>query len=225
MTVGLWFGCKPGIPADIIRPDKMEKVLYDIHVADGYISTIPTVDSAKKVGAAYYNGIYKKFEIDSAIYSKSMDYYYDHPEKLSVIYKSIGTTIKSQIRNIQKSDSLKNDKIIQIQILHTERVTDSALINLPYDIDRAKRSLYLERYNDIYSKRAIIFDFLKIKKEKLDSIKSEKRVKLASDSLVLDKKLALKKLKLAKDSLVAEKKKRKLKKIKLPVEAMPLKRK
>lgn len=109
------FGCKPKIPKDIIEPDKMQKILYDIHVADGYISTILLPDSSKKVAAAYYKGIYKKFEIDSTQYNKSMDYYYAHPKDLDKIYKNISKTLESQKKTLEKVDSLQKAKIEKVK--------------------------------------------------------------------------------------------------------------
>ena len=81
--------CKPGIPKEVIPQEKMTDILYNISLADGYITTIPNQDSAKRLSAAYYKGIYKKFAVDSASYTKSMNYYYDHPEVLAAMYTEI----------------------------------------------------------------------------------------------------------------------------------------
>jgi hypothetical protein len=83
------YACKPGIPKDVLQPDKMEKVLFDIHVVDGYISTLQKPDTAKIVASSYYSGIYKKFEIDSATFEKSKNYYFTRPDLLDQIYKNL----------------------------------------------------------------------------------------------------------------------------------------
>jgi hypothetical protein len=82
-------GCKQGVPKDIVQPEEMEKILFDIHLLDGYVSSIPTPDSAKKVSAPLYKGIFKKYGIDSAKHAKSMAYYYKHPDLLSAMYENI----------------------------------------------------------------------------------------------------------------------------------------
>lgn len=82
-------GCKSGIPKDIIQPNKMEKVLFDIHVVDGYIGTVINQDTTKIIASSYYNGIYKKYGIDSALFNKSMNYYYTHPVILNDIYANV----------------------------------------------------------------------------------------------------------------------------------------
>lgn len=97
--------CKPGIPKDIIQPDKMTDVLYNVHLVDGYITTIPGQDSAKKVSAAYYKGIYKKFAVDSALYNKSMNYYYDHPDVLSKMYDRITEKLKKTKISVDKIEA------------------------------------------------------------------------------------------------------------------------
>lgn len=96
----LLYACKPGIPKEIIQPDQMGKLLFDINVVDGYITTITNRDSAKLVAAAYYKGIYKKFGVDSALYAKSMDYYYAHPDIMEKIYTAVEKTfVKEKARN------------------------------------------------------------------------------------------------------------------------------
>ncbi|SHF45957.1 DUF4296 domain-containing protein [Pedobacter caeni] len=104
-------GCKPGIPKDIIQPGQMSALLSDIHVVDGYVSSIPSVDSAKKVAASYYKGVYKKYDTDSAMYAKSMAYYYKNPKVLDQIYGDVVADLSRQKDVIVKSDSLSNVKV------------------------------------------------------------------------------------------------------------------
>lgn len=82
-------GCKPGIPDSIVQPKEMELILYDMHLAEGYIGTLPTSDSARKIGAQFYTGIYRKYHIDSLKYQNSLSYYYKNPALFSKIYKNV----------------------------------------------------------------------------------------------------------------------------------------
>ena len=104
-------GCKPGIPKEIIQPDQMAGLLADVHIVDGYVSSIPSSDSAKKVAASYYKGIYKKYGIDSALYAKSMAYYNTAPPVLDEIYTKVVAELSRQKSAVVKSDSLSNVKI------------------------------------------------------------------------------------------------------------------
>lgn len=161
----LGVACRKGLPSDIIEPIKMEKVLYDIHIVDGYLSNIGSNDSAKKVGASYYDGIYKKFDIDSATYNTSLNYYYSQPDLLESIYKNIQTKINFKNAGMRKVDSLNNAKINRVAILKTEKQLDSMAINVGYSLASSKNILFLPRYNDRFSENFIQFDFRKLKKD------------------------------------------------------------
>jgi len=106
-------GCKSKTPAEIIQPDKMSRVLYDIHIADGYISTLSAPDSAKKVAASYYKGIYKKFGVDSVLYTKSMNYYYAHPDELSSIYRTVTASLTKTKDSLDKIEA----KVLKLEAL------------------------------------------------------------------------------------------------------------
>lgn len=107
------FSCGGGMPGGIIKQQKMELVLYDIHVADGYASTVYPEDSARKVTAAYYNGIYRKFDIDSSMFKHSLAYYSSKPEILEKMYKSISARLKGQKKYMDKRDSIALKKVLQ----------------------------------------------------------------------------------------------------------------
>lgn len=102
------YACKPGVPKDIIQPDKMEKVLVDIHIVDGYMSTLnlPNQDTSKKVVAPLYKGIYHKFDIDSALFNRSLDYYYRHPDVMKKMYDSISVKLTFLKEQVAKEDLL-----------------------------------------------------------------------------------------------------------------------
>jgi len=106
----LFYTCKPGIPKDIIQPDKMEKVLHDIHIVDGYSTSFANPDSSKKVISSLYKGIYKKFGIDSALYNQSLDYYYKHPDVMKKMYDNISLNLNKEKEDFSKSIALENIK-------------------------------------------------------------------------------------------------------------------
>lgn len=144
-------GCKSKIPGDIIQPDKMAAVLYDIHVTDGYIGSIPQQDSAKKVSAAYYKGIYARFGIDSVKYTKSMNYYFANPDVLHEIYLKVTKDL------IKSKDSLEkiNAKVVKLEA--------------------AKRAKAVKKTKDSLDKIKAKLTPLEVKKAKADSLKKVKR--------------------------------------------------
>lgn len=100
----LFFACKPGVPKDIIQPEEMEEVLFDMHVVEGYVLGLPTPDTSKKVSAAYYKGVYKKFGIDSALYNKSLNYYYTNPVLMNKMYDNISAKLRAAKEKQAKND-------------------------------------------------------------------------------------------------------------------------
>ena len=82
-----------------------------MHLVDGYINTIPVQDSAKRVAAAYYKGIYNKFGIDSVSYSKSMDFYYSNPELMNAMYVKLETELKKNKVKVEKLHNLALEKL------------------------------------------------------------------------------------------------------------------
>ena len=114
-TITVFFfvsGCKPGIPKDIIQPEEMARVLHDIHIADGYVTSTMRPDSVKILAASYYKGIYKKYNIDSALYTRSMNYYYGDPKALNDIYLKVTGELTKEKNDITKADSLFNAREI-----------------------------------------------------------------------------------------------------------------
>lgn len=127
--ITLLISCKPGLPKDIIQPEEMEKILFDIHAIDGYVSSIPTPDSAKKVTAPIYKGIYKKYGVDSATHAKSMAYYYSHPDLLLKMYDRIGEKMikakDAEIKAQEKAEKIKADKEAKLLKAAETKATDS----------------------------------------------------------------------------------------------------
>ncbi|MGM9479532.1 DUF4296 domain-containing protein [Pedobacter sp. GSP4] len=171
MTAVLWFGCKPGIPDDIIKPDKMEKILYDMHIVDGYLSSIYAVDSAKKVAAGYYKGIYKKFGTDSAQYNKSLIWYNTNPKELETMYKNIQKMLTMQKKGTALADLLIKKKIFK---------ADSLAIVKKFKKDSL--AIRKKMKPDSLSKVKALAEIAKKKKEADSLIKIKKAGSLATSS-------------------------------------------
>jgi hypothetical protein len=104
-------GCKPGVPKNLIQPEEMGKILFDVHVVDSYLNTISDADSSRRIAASYYKGIYKKFDVDSVKYVKSMSYYAEHPDDLSKIYEGVTKDLTAQKNAVVKADSIQSVKL------------------------------------------------------------------------------------------------------------------
>ena len=156
--------CGQNIPSGIIEPAKMERVLFDIHVADGYGSMVYPQDSAKKVSAAFYKGIYKKFDTDSAQFTESLNYYLKTPLIFEKIYKNVSTRLDAQkkymamrdsigLRNILIADSIKLVKKAKKDSIDLVKKLKKDSIAKKIAVDKKKSSL---KKNRTLSKKKIV---------------------------------------------------------------------
>ena len=83
----LMTGCGNSMPKEVIPPAKMEKVLYDYHLALGISSRLPSSEDYKK--QAFKNYLFKKHDITSAQFDSSMVWYTRNSYELSKIYQNL----------------------------------------------------------------------------------------------------------------------------------------
>ena len=83
----LMTGCGKSMPKEVIPPAKMEKVLYDYHLALGISSRLPSSEDYKK--QAFKNYLFKKHDITSAQFDSSMVWYTRNSYELSKIYQNL----------------------------------------------------------------------------------------------------------------------------------------
>lgn len=116
-------GCKPGVPKELIQPEEMAKVLREIHIVDAFVGTVSNPDSVKIIAASYYKGIYKKYDIDSALYNKSLQYYYNNPKVMDEVYTQVTSVLTADKNKIVKADSIRG--AIEVNKLKLKLFRDS----------------------------------------------------------------------------------------------------
>lgn len=78
------------IPKDVLPRETMTTILVDINLVEGALkANFILADSAKKVAPTLYEEIYKRHNIDAALFQKSMNWYFEHPEILDEIQKEV----------------------------------------------------------------------------------------------------------------------------------------
>lgn len=82
------YSYKPGVPDGVLSESKMEKVLYDYHLAQG-MAMQHAPDSINYFTRYYQQAVYTKYDIDQATFDRSMEWYARHTDKLSDIYKRL----------------------------------------------------------------------------------------------------------------------------------------
>jgi len=87
--------CKQGVPGDIIRPQKMKQLQWDLMRADELVEFYKAKDSnynAEEKRREYYSQIFKSRQTDAASFNKSLNYYTLHPELLNRVIDSMQVT-------------------------------------------------------------------------------------------------------------------------------------
>lgn len=83
--------CKPQLPAGVISEAKMEKVLYDYHMAQGMAEAMPPTEdrSMDMMRYEFHQAVFRKYGITEAEFDSSMVFYCSDIERLSRIYRHV----------------------------------------------------------------------------------------------------------------------------------------
>lgn len=84
---------------------KMVDILADIHVAEATFQNLKYHDK-DSLANLYYHHIFKLHEIEADEFYKNQQLYFNHPNKLSILYDSVEVVIKMR----QKQVKLQKDK-------------------------------------------------------------------------------------------------------------------
>ncbi len=88
------FSCKnkKDIPSDVLKPEKMQLVLWDMIRADQLSQEILLHDSSRKVqpeNLKLYSKVFQAHKISNEKFKTSFAFYQDRPDLLRVIFDSI----------------------------------------------------------------------------------------------------------------------------------------
>ena len=78
-----------------LPPDKMQRLLFDIHLAETYSMTLHEDSTKRNVErnqdslALFYRSIFKHHQITEKEFDESFDWYKQNPEQLDSIYASM----------------------------------------------------------------------------------------------------------------------------------------
>lgn len=143
--------CKQGKPSGILNEDTMVELLGQVHVLDGYLTTLP-IDSAKKVMDPLYNEVFAKFGLDSTSFDKNINYYYGNPKLSAVVYDKIVKNLENEEKAFVREDSLKNvhymDSVRLVNFANkrleiwTRMTLDPLMDSLEYPISEPTRRMY-----------------------------------------------------------------------------------
>jgi hypothetical protein len=104
LVFALFFSCKQE-EAYHLSPEKMQQVLFDVHMAEAYSMELPKDSSYKRNErlmdslAVFYKKIFRHYKITPGQYKQSLNWYQEHPEELDSIY----VKLIPQIMKLDKS--------------------------------------------------------------------------------------------------------------------------
>jgi hypothetical protein len=105
---------KKGLPADILPPDKMRDILWDMISASQYLSLyVLPKDSVDKLAASakVYGRVFQVYKISKGQFDRSYSYYREHDVLLKPILDSLSKRQAYSIERLQKrEDTLRNPK-------------------------------------------------------------------------------------------------------------------
>jgi hypothetical protein len=97
LVVVLAAGCKVSKPKGVISEGKMEKILYEYHLAQ---AMSVAGDSANIKGRAYVLACLRKYGVTEAEFDSSMVWYCQHMEYLQKIYQRVDERYRSELTSL-----------------------------------------------------------------------------------------------------------------------------
>ncbi|WP_276361947.1 DUF4296 domain-containing protein [Daejeonella sp. H1SJ63] len=97
-------------PANILEEQKMVSIMTDLHIMDGYMSSLMYNDSVRIKGKNFYATIYDKHKVTPAEYEKSLKYYSMNPVLLDSMYSKVELILAAKEHKLNKELISKPNK-------------------------------------------------------------------------------------------------------------------
>jgi DNA polymerase sigma len=110
--VTLFYACEPdNKPKDLIEEKKMILIMTDLHIMDGYMSTIIYSDTTKRNTKNLYATIYKTHKTTQKSYEESLKYYSRKPALLDTMYNKVQALIDEKEHKLHTDEISKPNRI------------------------------------------------------------------------------------------------------------------
>jgi hypothetical protein len=87
---------RENIPKGILSPDSMTHLLADLHIAESQLLLTGVTPEAVLPKKAYILLVLHTHRTDTALFSRSFDFYTEHPELFAGIYEGVITEISKK---------------------------------------------------------------------------------------------------------------------------------
>lgn len=105
LTMG---GCKVRRPADVIAEDKMERIIYDYHIAKAMGYNLSYEDNYKR--QLYLDAVFRKHGVSEAEFDSSLVWYTRNTGELDDIYTHVAERLKSEQQSIDDILAVRDKK-------------------------------------------------------------------------------------------------------------------
>jgi hypothetical protein len=100
-------------PKDLIEEQKMINIMSELHIIDGYMSSLTYTDSIRINGKNFYYTVYKNNGITKSQYENSLKHYSMDPVKLDSMYSDVQKILTAKEKKLNKNSLKKNPELIQ----------------------------------------------------------------------------------------------------------------
>lgn len=97
-------------PKDLIEQKKMILIMTDLHIMDGYMSTIIYNDTIKRNTKNLYATIYKTYNTTKESYESSLKYYSRKPALLDTMYNKVQALIDEEEHKLHSEEIIKPNR-------------------------------------------------------------------------------------------------------------------
>lgn len=152
-SIFLITSCQKTTPEGILPESTMVEMMTEVHLVDGYLSTL-SIDSSRKVINSLYGRIFDKYQLDSVGFQRNVDFYLGNPTLSKKLYSTINQSITNKDIEFRRADSTiqatLNDSIQRVQY-YTKLAEESRTLILNAKKDTLPLSF--ERYHQNFMSR------------------------------------------------------------------------
>ena len=110
--VTLISACEPNNkPKDLIEEKKLILIMTDLHIMDGYMSTIVYNDTTRRNTKNLYATIYKTHNTTQKSYEESLKYYSRKPALLDTMYNKVQALIDEKEHKLHSAEIIPRKRI------------------------------------------------------------------------------------------------------------------
>lgn len=181
--------CTDSASKRILPKETMIPLLADLHLANGYTTTL-FGDSTKDEVAAVYKALYKKYATDSLTVRKSLVHYAKQPQELDLMYAEVEKTLNKLDKEEQnRAEKVAKAEYVKLQKLEAIKTAKEKVKSDLLKMSKGKYDFGLPSYKapeESYLKLWKKYPVKKTKKDTVDSLKKPLKKRLKKEKRTND---------------------------------------